>query len=85
LSKRLGQQLEVPENAMKIVSMDKSLEDSAIIMLSTWLQQDPQPSWKTLINAIKSTKRAPNLVTELQEKYEGIIISLTWPDRFFFF
>ena len=68
LYEKLGQQLDIPANAMKFASSSKSLQDCASDMLSTWLDQDPQPSWRTLINAIN---KAPDLVTELRRKYKG--------------
>ena len=56
---------------MKFESNSISLGDRASDMLSSWLEQDPQPSWRTLINVIETTRKDPNLVKELQGKYKG--------------
>ena len=56
---------------MKFESNSISLGDRASNMLSSWLEQDPQPSWRTLINVIETTRKDPNLVKELQGKYKG--------------
>lgn len=70
--KKLGQQLGIPDHELKFdANSSRSLEDCASDMLSIWLHQDPKPSWKILIGAIKKTTKAPNLVKDLQDKYKG--------------
>ena len=67
---KLRDQLDVPQHVMKTES-NRSQEDCANKMLSSWLGQATCLSWKVLIDHIDSTKKAPNLVTELQDKYKG--------------
>ena len=67
----IGVQLEVPSFQLKIIEKKSSdLMDQLRDTLDYWMNNDPSPSWRHLVDALKAPSVGENrLADEIEEKY----------------
>lgn len=53
----LGLQLGLPEHVLKLIEAHPNIEGHRRMMLSKWLESDPQASWEKLIAALMTLRR----------------------------
>ena len=75
----LGTQLDLPEHILKLVGSSQEVEDRLWMMVSKWLNYDPEASWDKLVNALKAMGKNA-IATNIRSKYAGTVSSQTIPE-----
>jgi hypothetical protein len=77
----IGTQIDLPEHILKIVDSNPNVEDRLRIMLSKWLDYDPQASWDKLANALNAMGKN-TIAANIRSKYVGAVMnSQTIPEN----
>jgi hypothetical protein len=66
----LGLQLGLPESILKLIGSSPDIEDRLRMMLSKWLDYDPQASWDKLANALNTIEKN-TIAANIRSKYVG--------------
>ena len=66
----LGTQLDLPEHMLKLVGSSQEVEDRLGMMVSKWLDYDPEASWDKLANALNTIGKY-TIATSIRSKYVG--------------
>jgi hypothetical protein len=74
----LGTQLDLPEHMLKIVGSSQDIEDCLRMMVSKWLDYDPEASWDKLANALNAMGKK-TIAANIRSKYMGAVSSQTIP------
>ena len=75
----LGTQLDLPEHMLKIVGSSQEVEDRLRMMVSKWLDYDPEASWDKLANALNAMGKN-TIAANIRSKYVGAVSSQTIPE-----
>jgi hypothetical protein len=70
----IGTQLDLPEHMLKIVDSNPNVEDRLRMMLSKWLDYDPQASWDKLANALNAMGKN-TIAANIRSKYVGAVMN----------
>ena len=65
---KLGLNLDVPEHILNLVGSNPDIEDRLRMMLSKWLDYDPEASWDKLANAL-NTMGKNVIAANIRSKY----------------
>jgi hypothetical protein len=66
----LGLQLGLPESILKLIGSSPDIEDRLRMMLSKWLDYDPQASWDKLAKALNTIEKN-TIASNIRSKYVG--------------
>ena len=66
----LGTQLDLPEHMLKLVGSSQEVEDRLGMMVSKWLDYDPEASWDKLANAL-NIMGMNTIASNIRSKYVG--------------
>ena len=72
----LGLQLGLPEHILKPIGSHPDVEDRLRVMLSKWLDYDPQASWDKLANAL-NTMGKNAIAVNIRSKYVKAVVTTT--------
>ena len=75
----LGTQLDLPEHMLKLVGSSQEVEDRLRMMVSKWLDYDPEASWDKLANAL-NTMGKNTMAANIRSKYIGAVSSQPIPE-----
>ena len=75
----LGTQLDLPEHMLKPVGSSQEVEDRLGMMVSKWLDYDPEASWDKLANALNAMGKN-TIAANIRSKYVGAVGSQTIPE-----
>ena len=64
----LGLQLGLPEHILKLIGSNPDIEGHLRMLLSKWLDYDPEASWDKLANAL-NTMRKNAIAANIRSKY----------------
>jgi hypothetical protein len=70
----VGTQLDLPEHMLKIVDSNPNVEDRLQMMLSKWLDYDPEASWDKLANALNAMGKN-TIAANIRSKYVGAVMN----------
>ena len=68
----LGLQLGLPEHILKPIGSHPDVEDRLRVMLSKWLDYDPQASWDKLANALTAMGKNA-IAANIRSEYMGAV------------
>ena len=72
----LGLQLGLPEHILKPINSHPDVEDRLRVMLSKWLDYDPQASWDKLANALNTMGKNAT-AANIRSKYVKAVVTTT--------
>ena len=75
----LGTQLDLPEHMLKLVGSSQEVEDRLGMMVSKWLDYDPEASWDKLANALNAMGKN-TIAANIRSKYVGAVSSQMIPE-----
>jgi hypothetical protein len=70
----VGTQLDLPEHMLKIVDSNPNVEDRLRMMVSKWLDYDPEASWDKLANALNAMGKN-TIAANIRSKYVGAVMN----------
>ena len=73
---QLGLQLDLPESDLKLIGSNPDIEGHLRMMLSKWLDYDPEASWDKLANAL-NTMGKNAIAANIRSKYVRAVNSQT--------
>ena len=75
----LGLQLGLPESILKLIGCSPDIEGHLRMMVSNWLDYDPEASWDKLANALNGMGKN-TIAANIRINYMGAVISQTIPE-----
>jgi hypothetical protein len=70
----VGTQLDLPEHMLKMVGSSQDVEDRLQMMLSKWLDYDPEASWDKLANALNAMGKN-TIAANIRSKSVGAVMN----------
>ena len=75
----LGIHLGLPESILKLIGSSPDIEGHLRMMVSKWLDYDPEASWDKLANALNAMGKN-TIAANIRSKYVGAVSSQTIPE-----
>ena len=75
----LGIHLGLPESILKLIGSSPDIEGHLRMMVSKWLDYDPEASWDKLANALNAMGKN-TIAANIRSKYVGAVGSQTIPE-----
>ena len=75
----LGIHLSLPESILKLIGSSPDIEGHLRMMVSKWLDRDPEASWDKLANALNAMGKN-TIAANIRSKYVGAVSSQMIPE-----